>query len=198
MPNLGIRSSMWQEIEGRLRTTPARWFLPIFLEGDLTPQVLKLVAEFRWEICRRIQGSRWNDLSDPSLTSYFCDYLQFYMNNRSIAMQTMNEIRNELSAARNNYKLVFVQNYTVWILNESKGMARLNSVALGILMTFCPFNAEIREMLTKNMRYNEALNRYNAKRQKRVQRLSLLIKKLNQGGKPTPQPLRDEYEFAKR
>ena len=144
MPNLGLRGSMWQEIEGRLRTTPARWFLPIFLEGDLTPAVLKLVAEFRWEICRRIQGSRWNDLTDPSLTSYFCDYLQFYMNNRSIAMQTMTEIRNELSAARNNYKVVFVQNYNVWILNESKGMARLNSIALGILMTFCPFNADIR------------------------------------------------------
>jgi len=198
MPNLGIRASMWQEIEGRLRTTPARMFMPIFLEGDLVPLVTKLVAEFRWEICRRIQGSRWNDLTDPSLTSYFCDYLQFYMNNRSIAMQTMTEIRNELSAARNNYKVVFVQNYLVWIQNESKGMARLNSIALGILMTFCPFNAEIRETLTKNMRYSEALNRYNAKRQKRVQRLTLLIKKLNQGGKPAPQPLRDELEFAKK
>jgi len=197
MPNLGIRASMWQEIEGRLRTTPARMFMPIFLEGDLAPIVIKLVAEFRWEICRRIQGSRWNDLTDPSLTSYFCDYLQFYMNNRSIAMQTMTEIRNELSAARNNYKVVFVQNYLMWIVNESKGMARLNSIALGILMTFCPFNAEIRETLTKNMRYNEALNRYNAKRQKRVQRLTLLIKKLNQGGKPAPQELRDELEFAK-
>ena len=198
MPNLGIRGSMWQEIEGRLRTTPARMFMPIFLEGDLAPLVIKLVAEFRWEICRRIQGSRWNDLTDPSLTSYFCDYLQFYMNNRSIAMQPMTEIRNELSAARNNYKVVFVQNYQMWIQNESKGMARLNSIALGILMTFCPFNAEIRETLTKNMRYNEALNRYNAKRQKRVQRLTLLIKKLNQGGKATPPELREEYEFAKR
>jgi hypothetical protein len=149
-------------------------------------------------MCRRIQGSRWNDLSDPSLTSYFCDYLQFYMNNRSIAMQTMTEIRNELSAARNNYKTVFVQNYTVWLLNESKGMARLNSIALGILMTFCPFNAEILESLAKNMRYNEALTRYNAKRQKRAQRLNLIIKKLQQSGKGVPQELKDEFEFSRR
>ena len=48
------------------------------------------------------------------------------------------------------------------------------------------------------MRYNEALTRFNAKRQKRLQRLTLLIKKLNQGGKPTPKELKDEYEFAKR
>ena len=118
MPNCGLRGSMWQEIEGRLRTTPARIFLPVFLEGDLKTVIIRLVGEFRWEICRRIQGSRWNDLTDPSLTSYFCDYLQFYMNNRSIAMQTMTEIRNELSAARNNYKAVFVNNYVLWILNE--------------------------------------------------------------------------------
>jgi hypothetical protein len=137
-------------------------------------------------------------MTDPSLTSYFCDYLQFYMNNRSIAMQTMTEIRNELSAARNNYKAVFVSNYVMWLLNESRGMARLNSIVLGILMTFCPFSTDIREKLKTNMRYNEALNRYNIKQQKRVQRLMLLFKKLNQNGKSVPQELRDELEFAKR
>ena len=86
----------------------------------------------------------------------------------------------------------------MWLQNESKGMARLNSVALGILMTFCPFNADIRETLTKNMRYNEALTRFGAKRNKRLQRLTLLIKKLNQSGKGAPQELLDEFEFAKR
>jgi len=198
MPNVGLRGSMWQEIEGRLRTTPARIFLPIFLEGDFNQIVIRLCGEFRWEMCRRVQGSRWNDLTDPSLTSYFCDYLQFYMNNRSIAMQTMTEIRNELGAARNNYKTVFVNNYVMWIVNESKGMARLNSIALGILMTFCPFNADIREQLKKNMRYNEALTRYGARRQKRAQRLNLIIKKLQQNGKGIPKEIMDEFEFAKR
>ena len=198
MPNVGLRGSMWQEIEGRLRTTPARIFLPVFLEGDFKPLVIRLIGDFRWEMCRRVQGSRWNDLTDPSLTSYFCDYLQFYMNNRSIAMQTMNEIRNELGAARNNYKTVFVQNYVMWIVNESKGMARLNSIALGILMTFCPFNATIREQLTKNMRYNEALTRFGARRQKRAQRLNLLIKKIQQSGKTLPKEILDEFEYSKR
>jgi len=65
-------------------------------------------------------------------------------------------------------------------------------------MTFCPFNAEIREALTKNMRYNEALNRFNAKRQKRAQRLNLLLKKLQQQGKGVPKELLDEFEYSKR
>ncbi|MCL2247657.1 MAG: hypothetical protein FWC13_00125 [Oscillospiraceae bacterium] len=198
MPNVGTRGSMWQEIEGRLRTTPGRMFLPIFLEGDLNQIIIKLVAEFRWEMCKRVQGSRWNDMSDPSLTSYFCDYLQFYTNNRSLAMQTMNEIRNELSVARNNYKTVFVSNYLYWIQNESRGMARLNNVALGILMTFCPFSAEIRDQVKNNMRYNDALTRYNTKRQKRAQRLALLTKRLSQQGKQIPQEILDELEFTKR
>ncbi|MCL2221938.1 MAG: hypothetical protein FWC20_07210 [Oscillospiraceae bacterium] len=198
MPNVGLRGSMWQEIEGRIRTTPGRMFLPVFLENELAPTVIKLVADFRWEMCKRVQGSRWNDMTDPSLTSYFCDYLQFYMNNRSLAMQTMNEIRNELSAARNNYKTVFVNNYLFWIQNEAKGMARLNGAALAILMTFCPFTAEIRDVLKNNMRYNEALTRYNTKRQRRTQRLTLLVKKITQNGKKVPQEILDELEYSRR
>ena len=198
MPNVGLRGSMWQEIEGRLRTTPARMFLPIFLEGDLKTIVMRLTADFRWEMCKRIQGARWNDLTDPSLTSFYCDYLQFYTNNRSIAMQTMNEIRNELSSARNNFKTVFISNYLSWLQNESKGQARLNSIVLGIFMTFMPFTAPIREQLKLNMRYNEAFNRYNAKRAKRVQRLTNLVKNLSRSPKGVPQELKDELEFAQR
>jgi len=198
MPNVGIRGSMWQEIEGRIRTTPARMFMPVFLENDLTTLVTRLTADFRWEMCKRIQGARWNDLTDPSLTSYYCDYLQFYMNNRSIAMQTMNEIRNELSSARNNYKTVFSNNYLSWIMNESKGQARLNSIVIGIFMTFMPFSASIRETLSKNMRYNDALQRYNAKRTKRAKRLMLLVKSLSQSPQGAPQEIKDELEFAKR
>jgi len=198
MPNVGLRGSMWQEIEGRLRTTPARMFLPIFLEGDLRTIVMRLTADFRWEMCKRIQGARWNDLTDPSLTSFYCDYLQFYTNNRSIAMQTMNEIRNELSAARNNYKTVFTSNYVSWLQNEANGQARLNSIVLGIFMTFMPFTSEIREKLKLNMRYNEAFNRFNARRAKRLQRLTNLVKTLSRSPKGVPQELKDELEFAQR
>jgi hypothetical protein len=77
-------------------------------------------------------------------------------------------------------------------------MARLNNIALGILMTFCPFTAPIREQLKTNMRYREALTRYGAKRQKRVQRLTLLVKKLSQTGKGVPQELKDELMFAQK
>ena len=198
MPNVGMRGSMWQEIEGRVRTTPARIFMPMFYEEDVKGLVIRMVGEFRWEMCKRVQGSRWNDISDPSLTSIFCDYLQFYMNNRNLSMQTMLAIRNEVSSARNNYKTVFVSNYTDWLLHESRGAARLNNVAIGVLMTFCPFTAAVRESLTTNLRYAEALNRYKAKQTKRIQYLMRLAQKVKQGGREFPEELLNELEYAKR
>jgi len=198
MPNLGIRGSMWQEIEGRVRTTPARMFMPIFLENDLKPLVMRLTGEFRWEMCKRVQGARWNDVTDPSLTSLYSDYLQFYMNNRSISMPTMLDIRNELSSARNNFKTVFVSNYVVWLLNESTGSARLNAIAINIMMTFCPFSAPIRERLANNLRYAEPLNKYRAKQTRRVQHMGRVIQKVRSTGKPAPQELLDELEYARR
>lgn len=113
-------------------------------------------------------------------------------------MQTMNEIRNELSAARNNYKTVFTSNYVSWLQNEANGQARLNSIVLGIFMTFMPFTSEIREKLKLNMRYNEAFNRFNARRAKRLQRLTNLVKTLSRSPKGVPQELKDELEFAQR
>ena len=198
MPNAGSRGSMWQEIEGRKRTTPARMFLPIILENDLKQVLLRLTGEFRWEMCKRVQGSRWGDVTDPSLTSLYTDYLQFYMNNRSISMQTMNAIRNELSSARNNFKSVFVANYSAWIVNESQGSSRLNNIAISVLMQFCPFSAPIREKLATNMRYNEALTKYRIKQQKRVEHVSRVIKTVRMKSKEVPKEILDELEFAKR
>lgn len=197
MPNVGIRGSMWQEIEGRVRTTPARMFMPVFLENDKRTIIMRLIADFRWELCKRMQGTRWNDMTSPSLTSYYCDYLQFYMNDRSIAMQTMTDIRNELSSARNNYKTVFINNYVMWIQNESKGMSRLNNIAVKHMMRFCPFVAPIRKKLENNARYREGLNVFNVNRKKREQRLVLLVKKIRQSGKEVPPEIMRELDITK-
>lgn len=78
MPNVGGRGVMWQEIEGKERSTPARFMLSAFCLTEVDALLIRLTAEYRWEMCKRIQGSRWNDVSDPSLTSLYCDYVQFY------------------------------------------------------------------------------------------------------------------------
>jgi len=197
MPNVGIRGAMWQEIEGKKRSTPARMFMPLFLLEDLKAMLMRLTAEFRWEMCRRIQGPRWSDLSDPSLTSEFFDYLQFYRTNRELSPDVRSSIKTELVRARNIYKAVFVSNYADWLQYESNGSPRLNKFVRKILVSYCPFSFEIREKLMLNPQFAELLKRYNLKQQQRITRLTNLIQKVSKTNKTVPQELLNELEFAK-
>jgi CRP-like cAMP-binding protein len=198
MPNVGVRGAMWQEIEGRKRTTPARMFMSQFLQTDLKNLLIRLTGEFRWEMCKRIQGARWNDVTEPSLTSEFCDYLQFYRNNREFPIETKDAIREELVRAKNNFRTVYVSNYTEWLLYESSGALRLNKNVRRMLLAYCPFPLDIREKLIQNPQYAELLTRHNFKLQQRIQHLSNVLQKINRAGKSAPKELQEEMEYLKR
>jgi len=197
MPNVGIRGIMWQDIEGRKRTTPGRMFMPLFMLNDLKTLLVTLTGEFRWEMCKRVQGIRWNDVTDASLTSEYCDYLQFYRTNRDLSSELKQEVKTELTRARNNWKNVFVSNYREWILYESNGAPRLNKLARRILSMYCPFSASIRESLSQNPQFTEHFKRYVFKQGQREQLLSRFIQKLSQTVE-VPQELLDELEYVKR
>lgn len=93
MPNVGVRGVMWQEIEGRKRTTPARMMVSLFQMEDLNSILVRLTGEYRWEMCKRIQGARWNDVSEPSLTSEYFDYIQFYKKNRELSADAKDKVK---------------------------------------------------------------------------------------------------------
>ena len=44
MPNIGTRGVVWQEIEGRKRSTPARMMLSVFYLEDLRPAIVRLTG----------------------------------------------------------------------------------------------------------------------------------------------------------
>ena len=197
MPNIGTRGIMWQDINGKRRTTPSRMFIPIFLQDDIRHVAVKLTGEFRWEICKRIQGSRWGDVTDPSLTSEYCDYLQFYKKNRDLSNETKDAIKSELARSRNNFKTVFVTDYADWLQYEANGMPRLNKAVCRILFMYCPFPAETREKLIQTFpRYADLSKRFNIKQHQRVKRLSNLIQQITHSGKEVPQEIHDELEHA--
>ncbi|MBQ9503582.1 MAG: hypothetical protein IJU93_01080 [Lachnospiraceae bacterium] len=198
MPNFGSRASLWQEIEGKKRTTSSRMLLPIMLAEDLEKFIIQLCAEFRWEMCKRMQGVHWNDVTDPSLTSMYCDFLQFYRKNHDISPETREKVKQQLAKANNNYKTVFVSDYYSYIKYEVAGSPRLNKVSRDIIFTFCPPAKEIRNRIGDNPQYADIVKRYDMKINQKLHTLDNLKRKLTKEKNRIPDEIEMQYQFLKK
>jgi len=198
LPNIGTRGVMWQEVEGKNKNSPARIFLPLMLLNDLKPLLIRVVGEFRWEMCKRVQGSRWADLSAPSLTSEYFSYLQFYRSNKELSTEAKDLIKTSITRARNDYKQIFAENYLEWIVYEANGSPRMNKTARRILLEYCTFSREIREKVSSNPQFGEIIKKYEFKQQARIRQLTNVINRVEKSGKPVPQDMLNEFEFANR
>lgn len=198
MPNAGIRGSLWQEIEGRKRNSPSRMVLPVFYMENLETAMVRMTGEFRWEMCKRIQSGRWNDVSEPSLTSEYFDYMQFYKKNSELSKDAKEKIQNSLTRAKNSFREMFVRDYITWVIYEGNGSARLNKVARKILFTYCPFPASMDDSLEQNPMYTELLSRQKILSGQRVHKLGVLKQRLRINGTAVPDCLEQEIAFASR
>jgi len=171
IPVYGSRASMWQELTGRVRTSPGRFIMPVFTDEDLDSMLVKLVGNFRWELCRTMAGSAWNDVSQGSLTADYTDYIQFYRKNRDLSTEAKERIKSLITKYNNRMRDIFTSEYEVWINNESKGNPRLNKVARGIFARHCPFGKEIRRQLEKQPLYAELFAALNIQREKQAKNL---------------------------
>lgn len=194
-PNIGSRGIMWQEIEGRKRTTPARFAVSAFHVEDIPLTLTRLVGEFRWEMCKRIQGGRWNDVSDKSLTSEYFDYVQFYKKNNELSQEAKEKIKQNLVKSKNSFKEMFVRDYLLWVLYEGTGSPRLNKISRAIFCTYCPFPAELRRKISANPLYKELLERYETKSRAKIHRFDNIITKLTTAKIPVPQEILDQRAF---
>lgn len=197
-PNVGTRGIMWQEIEGKKRTTPARMMCSIFQMDDLSLVLMRLTAEFRWEMCKRIQGGRWNDVSEPSLTSEYFDYVQFYRKNKDLSTDAKEKIKVQLGKAKNSFKEMFIADYIMWVRYESIGSPRLNKISRGIMFTYCPFTSEVRERLIVNPLYKEYVDRHKIKAGQKVHHVDNVCQKLRNMGKPIPEEIENYRQFLMR
>ena len=195
MPNAGTKAMMWQETAGAKRDTKARFLFPIFTAADLEEMMLETVGRFRWEICRKEQGVHWNDIREKSLTSEYCDFIQFYRKNNELSPEAKEKLKNALIRARNNYREVFVKDYVNWMKYESKGSYRLNKVARDILVRYCPFTKEIRTELKANPMYTNGISRYEIENAKKMQRIMGVYEKYKKAGGEITQELRDNLLF---
>lgn len=188
MPNIGSRAMMWQETAGVKRDTPARFIFPVMTSNELSDMMLETIGRYRWEICRKILGVRWNDIREKSLTSEFYDYIQFYRKNRDLSQQAKERVKADLVHAKNNYREVFVADYLSWMKFESQGNFRLNKVSRRIISEYVPFKAEIRRKLEENPMYKELFTKSNIlAARKREKEKALFDRYVAAGGAITPE-----------
>ena len=195
MPNVGSNGICWQEIEGMQRSTPGRMMLSAFHAENLDRTMINMVGDFRWEMCRRVQGMRWNDITERSLTSEYYDYALFYNKNRELSQDTKEKIKLALGRAKNNYKNLFVMDYANWILFESKGSVKLNKVVRKIFSTYIPFRAEICNNLMTNNTFTESIQMYDMKKKQQLHRLRKLIQKFLAQGKSVPDVIENQIHL---
>ena len=195
MPNVGVRGVMWQEIEGRKRTTPSRMMVSIFQMEDLTNILVRLTGDFRWEMCKRVQGARWNDVSEPSLTSRYFDYIQFYKKNHELSADAKDKIKLAMKKAKNSFKEMFIRDYESWILYEGTGSPRLNKIARAILFDYCPFSKAVRDKLKANPLFKEMMERYDVKLGQQIHHYDNVFQKLKNTGVKIPPELQKQRDY---
>lgn len=160
MPGCGSNGVMWQELSGRRRDSKGRFLFAHFFEGELENMMIQLFGRFRWELCRTMQGTAWNNISVKSLTSEYSDYIQFYRKNRELSEDRKEKLKLQIQKCRNNTREVFVIDYTNWLKLESKGGITLNKLAREIMATYCPFPKEIRESVMEQPLFRDAMARF--------------------------------------
>ena len=197
MPNCGDRGIMWQDIEGRRRATPAHMVLSVFHTEALDDTIVKMCAQFRWEMCRRIQGVYYNDITEPSLTAEYGSYLQFYKKNRDLSSDKKESLKLFLQKKQNNYKNVFVAEYEMYINYEASGLPKLNKVARDILFRYCTFSEKYREALAGKPQYQPLIERWRVRQDAKRRSLDIFVRKILSTTDSLPSEVEAELDFMK-
>jgi len=196
-PTVGRNCIMWQEITGRKRDTVGRFLMPAFTFTSIREMVIKAFGQFRWALCKTIQGPSWNNIQVHSLTSEYADYIQFYKKNRDLSDERKEKVKLQIQRGRNNLREIFTLDYEVWIKSEANGAVKLNKVAREMLATYCPFMAPIRAQVEKQPIYEEAFARFERERNKKIHELELRYKAIENKIGELPEELVQTMVFYK-
>ena len=151
--------------------------------GKLDDVFITIFGRYHWELCKTLQGTAWNNILVPSLTSEYSDYIQFYRKNKDLSAEKKELLKNQFTRCRNNMREIFVFDYTIWMKFESAGAIRLNKVARRMLATYCPFKKEIRKKIASQPIFEEAMAKFERDRLKKCKEILLRFKAIeNKGG----------------
>ena len=133
---------------------------------------------------------RWNDISERSLTSDYCEYLQTYKKNRDLSPEAKDKLKLALQKARNSSKEMFVRDYIDYVTFEGVGSIRMNKLARYILFNYCPFSKSVRESMGTNPLYKDIIERYNNKNKQALHLNDLVLQKMANAKIEVPEEMR--------
>ncbi len=197
LPCTGVKAIMWQEITGKRRDSQARFLLPRFFEGDPEDVMIQTLGRFRWELCRTMMGLAWNNIQIKSLTSEYCDYLQYYRKNHELSEERKEKVKAQIQKAKGSTKEAFVQDYEIWIKYEANGAVRLNKIARELLASYCPFGTETRAALRSQPIFEDAMGRFERGRSKKVYELEMHYRMLEKEKGELPEELVQTLHYYK-
>ncbi len=195
LPNCGMRAMMWQECGGIKVDTPGRFVFPMFTFDDLDKLMIYCCGAFRWEICRKEQGSRWNDIGSECLTSDFYDYFTFYRKNKDLSAENKEKVKTLLKSSRNNMREAFTKQYTIWINFEAQGSIRLNKAERNILNKHCTFAKAYRAKVSSHPMFEQGISRHDIMRSQELNHLKTIIDKVERAGGEVPEEVRKGMEY---
>jgi len=193
-PTVGERMMMWQELDGRKRSTQGRFFLPLFFNGKCEQALVETLASFRWEISKTIAGAKWTDPVEGGLVGFYYDYINFYHRNPKLSLSVKDDIKSLIKKTRSD-KERFIKDYQVWVENEFEGRIKLNAANRDIFYRFCPFPKEIREILAKKPLYTPLENRYQNNIRKIQLKMDSRKKRFERAREELPEDLREYLEY---
>ncbi|SFO14612.1 hypothetical protein SAMN04487831_109107 [Pseudobutyrivibrio sp. UC1225] len=197
LPNCGMRAMMWQECGGIKVDSPGRFVFPMFTFDDLDKLMIYCCGAFRWEICRKEQGSRWNDIGSECLTSDFYDYFTFYRKNKELSAENKEKVKTLLKSSRNNMREAFTKQYTIWINFEAQGSIRLNKAERNILNKHCTFAKAYRSKVANHPMYEQVISRHEIKCSQAYNHLKTMIDKVEKNEGVVPDEVKQGLEYLK-
>jgi len=194
-PIIGQKGIMWQEISGAKRDTPARFAFPVFFRGNIGNVVLHTLGHYRWEFCKSVEGIHWNDIQQPSLTSEYYDYIQFYKKNSTLSPEAKEKIKTLLTKYHNSTKEVFANDYITYMQYESTGASRLNKLTRTILFKYCPFDAETRKTLLSSPVFKDMVDMHEKNCNTKLRRINSVINLIQNGSGEVPPEFETNRNF---
>lgn len=179
VPGFGAKGSMWQELTGRAKNSPARFLCPILTDENLEHLIIEIVAKFRWQLAKTMSSGTINRAYEKSLYADYSNYIQGFKKNQQLSEEAKRKIKTQIDRKRNFIGEIFADDYQIWVNFESQGLLRLNKVVRGILFQYCPFAKPLRENLMNHPQFNQIISQFEFAHNKNRQRLQNVYKNLS-------------------